>query len=163
MSFEFPVDRTAIMLFARALRDIDPVYSDPDHPRTVALGGVIAPPTFTVSCVNWDPHRPLEPKQRPAGKAPTQRRLRHMHAAQEFEYFHPIHAGDVLTVSVRRGGTWQKQGQRGGRLIFEESIEEHVNQDGVLCVRVTRLGVVTERVATNGPGEEHAAEPGPPD
>lgn len=43
--FTFPVDRSALMLFARSLGHIRPGFSEPDHSAPRAVGGIIAPPT----------------------------------------------------------------------------------------------------------------------
>jgi hypothetical protein len=152
-SFEFPVDRSAVMLFARSLGDIRPEYSDPDDPATSAVGGVVVPPTFVQSSAHWQPDyaldmtRPRKPgTQSSRGEGGGGGGLgRGLHAEQHYEYHHPINAGDVLTVSTRPGERWEKQGRRGGKLMFSETITEYRNQDGVLCVTARSVGVQTER------------------
>jgi hypothetical protein len=152
-SFEFPVDRSAIMLFARSLGDIRPEFSDPNDPATKALGGMVTPPTFVQSSAHWQPDYPLD-ITRPRKGPPTQPRGegggggglgRGLHAEQHYEYHHPIHPGDTLTVTSRPGERWEKQGRRGGKLLFSESVTEYRNQDGVLCVTARSIGVQTER------------------
>ncbi|MEX2081815.1 MAG: MaoC family dehydratase N-terminal domain-containing protein [Dehalococcoidia bacterium] len=152
--FEFPVDRTQVMLFARAVRDISPVYSDPDHNDTKAQGGIIVPPTFVQSSAHWQPNYPLDlTRPRPAGEEPARHRgdggggglARGLHAEQRYEYHHPVHAGDTLRVTTRPGERWEREGRRGGKLTFSESITEYRNQNGVLCVTATSVGVQTER------------------
>ena len=144
--FEFPVDRSAIMLFARALRDMNPVFHDPSHPATKAAGGIIPPPTFVQSNVHWvaqtglDHTRPgFVPSEGGGGGA------RGLHAEQHYEYHHPIHPGDTLRVTSRPGEKWEKEGRRGGKLLFSENILEFRNQDGVLCVTARSVGVQTEK------------------
>jgi hypothetical protein len=150
--FEFPVDRTQVMLFARSLLDIRPEYSDPGDPATKAAGGIVVPPTFVQCSAHWDPNYYLDltrprkggPAERPAGRAEGGLG-RGLHAEQHYEYHHPIHAGDTLTVTTRPGERWEKQGKRGGRLLFSESITEYTNQVGVLCVTARSVGVQTEK------------------
>ena len=151
-SFEFPVDRSAVMLFARSLGDIRPEYSDPEDPATQAMGGIVVPPTFVQSSAHWQPDYPLDLTRPRKGGAPSGRGGgeggglgRGLHAEQHYEYHHPIHAGDTLTVSTRPGERWEKQGRRGGTLRFSETITEYRNQDGVLCVTARSVGVQTER------------------
>jgi acyl dehydratase len=147
--YEFPVDRSAVMLFARALGDIRPEFSDPDAPETRGLGGIVAPPTFVQSSAHWQPNNPLDrtrPRGGPAREGGEGGGLgRGLHAEQHYEYHHPIHAGDTLTVTTRPGDTWEKQGRRGGKLKFSETVTEYRNQDGVLCVTARSVGVQTER------------------
>jgi hypothetical protein len=70
---------------------------------------------------------------------------RGLHAEQHYEYHHPIHAGDALNVTTRPGNRWEKEGRRGGKLMFSESVTEYRNQDGVLCVTATSVGVQTRK------------------
>jgi hypothetical protein len=153
-SFEFPVDRSAVMLFARSLGDIRPEYADPDDPATKAVGGIVVPPTFVQSSAHWQPDYPLDltrprksgaPSQRGGGEGGGGGLGRGLHAQQHYEYHHPIHAGDTLTVSTGPGERWEKQGRRGGKLLFSETITEYRNQDGILCVTARSVGVQTER------------------
>ena len=150
-SFTFPVDRSAVMLFARSLGDVRPEHSDPDDPATQAVGGIVVPPTFVQSSSHWQPDYPLDLTRPRKGGAAPQRDGdggglgRGLHAEQYYEYHHPIHAGDTLTVSTQPGERWEKQGRRGGKLLFSETITEYRNQDGVLCVTARSVGVQTER------------------
>ncbi len=148
--YEFPVDRSAVMLFARALGDIRPEFSDPDNPATRAVGGIVVPPTFVQSSAHWEPNYALDltrpgRAERPASGGGGGGLGRGLHAEQHYEYHHPIHAGDTLTVTSRPGERWEKQGRRGGKLLFSESITEYTNQDGVLCVTARSVGVQTEK------------------
>jgi hypothetical protein len=148
--YEFPVDRSAIMLFARALGDIRPEYSDPNDPATQAVGGIVIPPTFVQSSAHWQPEYPMDmtrPRKnpRPASEPAPKRTGRGLHAEQHYEYHHPVHAGDTLTATSKPGETWEKQGRRGGKLLFSEGVTEYRNQDGVLCNTAHAISVQTER------------------
>lgn len=152
-SFEFPVDRTQIMLFARSVLDINPAFVEPDSPEAKANGGLVTPPTFVQSSAHYQPDYALD-LTRPRKQAASPSRNggggggglgRGLHAEQHYEYFHPIHPGDVLTVTTHPGERWEKEGRRGGKLMFSESITDYTNQEGVLCVRARSVGVQTER------------------
>ncbi len=158
--FEFPVDRTQVMLFARSLLDISPVFSDSNHPDTKAQGGIIVPPTFVQCSAHWQPNygldmtRPLSDAEKAARAVAQAQRAggggggavgRGLHSEQHYEYHHPIYVGDTLTCTTRPGERWEKEGRRGGKLTFSESITEYHNQDGVLCVTARSIGVQTER------------------
>ena len=150
-SFEFPVDRTQVMLFARSVLDPRPEYCDPNDPATKAIGGMVTPPTFVQSSSHYQPDYGLDLtrpslKPKPAAPAGGGGGLgRGLHAEQSYEYHHPIRVGDTLTVTSRPGKTWEKEGRRGGKLQFSESITEYRNQNGVLCVTATSVGVQTEK------------------
>ena len=158
--YEFPVDRSAVMLFARSVLDINPAFCDPDDAGTVENGGIVTSPTFVQSSAHWEPNYVLDltrPKTE-AEKAELAERAkaaggggggeglgRGLHAEQRYEYHHPIHPGDTLQVTSKPGNRWEKQGRKGGKLMFSESVTEYHNQDGVLCVTATSVGVQTER------------------
>src|SRR5215471_19204786 len=58
----FPVEAGHVLTFARAIGDDNPVYRDPELAATSEVGGLIAPPTFTIASAQWDPDYPLRPK-----------------------------------------------------------------------------------------------------
>lgn len=158
---EFPIDRTAILTFAAAIGESNPIYWDRDYARSTPLGDVIAPPTFGISSAHWDPgyglrglrkipaRKAAEPP--PAASAPKSggdatggRNLtRVLHAEQRFEYRKPLQPGTRLMVSTRPGKTWQKEGKRGGTLAFSESITEYRDEAGEIVLVATSVGVVT--------------------
>jgi hypothetical protein len=55
----------------------------------------------------------------------------------------------VLTATTGDGKTWEKEGRRGGKLLFSESITEYRDQNGELVVTARGVGVRTERPATS--------------
>ena len=140
MSIErFPVEEGHIMLFARAVGDPNPVYSDAAYAAESEVGGIIAPPTFVQSSVHFASERKL------GGATPPQvPNPRGLHAEQEFQYHRPLRPGDVLSVDVRPGERWEKQG-RSGKLIFSERIIEYRDQQGDLVVTARSIAVVTEQ------------------
>jgi hypothetical protein len=50
-----------------------------------------------------------------------------------------------LTVTGRPGKSWEKEGRRGGKLRFTESISEYRDQDGELVVTATGVSIITEK------------------
>lgn len=158
----FPVEEGAILLFARAVGDPNPVYADASYAATTEAGGVIAPPTFVQSAAQFDPDYPLRPKfgepwlgsgrtptGRPAGEGSSGGGIgRGLHAEQEFHYHRPARPGDILSATARPGERWEKEG-RSGKLLFSESITEYRDQAGELVVTARSVGVVTERPVTS--------------
>ena len=69
-----------------------------------------------------------------------------LHAEQHYTYHRPLVAGEVLTVTVRPGESWEKQGRRGGTLQFSETITEYRGADGQLVVTARGVGVRTGQV-----------------
>ena len=68
-----------------------------------------------------------------------------LHAEQHYEYHRHPKPGDVLSATTKKGETWEKQGKRGGKLTFSESITEYRDQNGDLVVTARSIGVRTEK------------------
>ncbi len=156
--FSFPVDATAIMLFASALGETNPVYYDEAQARRTPLGGVVAPPTFAVASAHWNPRHlfrgvrripalPPAPEPDAAAQRPERGEVgpvaRILHGEQRFEYHRPLRPGMRLRVSIRPGKSWEKQGRRGGRLRLSEIVSEYRDEAGELVVTATSVGIVT--------------------
>jgi hypothetical protein len=158
----FPVEAGAIVLFARAVGETNPIYFDADYAAQTEVGGVIAPPTFVQSGAQFDPDYPLRPKpgQPWMGSGRNATGLAAapgggsggggLHAEQEFTYHRHLRPGDVLTASGKPGSTWEKEG-RSGKLVFSESITEYHDQHGELVITARSVGVRTERPVTEDP------------
>ena len=154
----FPVEASHIMMFARAIGDENPVYTDPSSPEAAAFGGVIAPPTFTMANSQFDPDNALRPRpgqpwfgsaKEPSGAEVA--RSGRLHAEQHFEYHRPLVAGEVLTATERDGKEWQKESKRGGTLSFEEKFIDYTNvETGELVVTARFVTVVPSQVPTQG-------------
>jgi acyl dehydratase len=156
---EFPVDRTAILAFAAALGESNPIYWDERFAKTTPLGGVIAPPTFAVSAAHWNPAyalrgvRRIPPPPAAAGAGEGAAKAggrggggsltRVLHGEQRFEYHQPMRPGMRLTVRTRPGRSWEKEGRRGGAMRFSETISEYRDEHGELVVTATSVNIVT--------------------
>src|SRR6476620_3579246 len=155
----FPVEAGHIMMFARAVGDDNKIYHDEAYAKATEVGSVIAPPTFVQASAQFDPDYSLRPKiGQPwfgSGKEPTGIKREKsssgggggggLHAEQHFEYHRHINPGDVLTATVKRGKTWEKEGKRSGKLKFSETITEYRDQKGELVITARGVGVQTER------------------
>jgi N-terminal half of MaoC dehydratase len=148
----FPVEAGHIMLFARAIGDANPAY----YGAMSGADPVPAPPTFVQASAQFDPEYFLRPKLGEpwfgSGRNATGVVRADggggggLHAEQHFEYHRPLRAGHVLTATVRPGETWEKQGRRGGKLVFAESITEYRDESGELVLTARGVGVRTEKV-----------------
>lgn len=160
---KFPIEAGHVMMFARSIGDPNQVYYDEAYAKGTEPGGLIAPPTFVQSSAQYDPDYPLRPKIGQewfgSGKGPTGITKKSggggggggggLHAEQHYVYHQPLKVGDVLTASTKPGKSWEKEGRRGGKLKFSESVTEYRNQDGDLVITATGVGVRTEKPATS--------------
>ena len=107
-SYEFYVERGKIREFADAIGDPNPIYRDPDYSAEMGFAGILAPPTLLRTFL-------YEPKA--ASEALKVKDWSYIvHGEQEFEYFAPIVAGDVLTAQERIAGITEKESRRAGKL-----------------------------------------------
>lgn len=151
----FPVEAGHVMLFARAVGDPNPIYRDPDHAATTEVGTVIAPPTFTEALQQFIPDYHMRPRigepwigsgRTPSGTAGAEPAWGStLHAEQHFTYHRPVRAGEILTATTRAGETWEKQGRRGGRLVFHESITEFRDDRDSIVVVARMVAVDMQR------------------
>lgn len=154
----FPVEAGHIMQFARAIGDNNPIYCDEAYAKKTELGGIIAPPTFLQASQHYEPDFPLRPRSgKPwfgsgknpigEGEAPgSEGGGIGLYAEHHYEYHRNVMLGDILSTTERKGDSWEKQGKRGGKLIFQEYITEFRDQQGELVVTSTIVGVQTEKV-----------------
>lgn len=158
--YEFPVDRTAIMLFASAIGETNPIYYDEEYAAGTPLGRVIAPPSFAAAGAHWDPNyflrgvrkipaaRPKPAKARSgessgSGGGGGGDLTRVLHGEQRFLYHKPTTPGMRLTVTTHPGKSWEKEGKRGGTMRFSETISEYRDEDGELVTTAISVGIVT--------------------
>ena len=106
------VELGKIREFARAVKDDKAVYRE----------GTLAPPTFLMTLAHWIGDMG---QARSAVKLDFRRLL---HGEQEFEYVKPIRAGDVLRFRSRTKEVFEKQGKRGGKMLFIIGETEFRNQ-----------------------------------
>ncbi|MEY4372274.1 MAG: hypothetical protein RL219_1043 [Actinomycetota bacterium] len=157
----FPVEATHILMFARSIGDPNPIYADAEYAAGTEVGSVIAPPTFVQASAQFDDEYPLRPvigkEWFGSGKEATGITKKSgggggggnggtLHAEQHYEYHRPLRAGEVLTTTVLPTRTWEKEGRRGGKLLFSETTIEYRTLDGELVVTARGVGVRTEKV-----------------
>ena len=160
---KFPVEAGHIMMFARSVGDDNRIYHDEEYAATTEVGGVVAPPTFVQASAQFDPDYFLRPQPgKPwfgSGKEATGIKRDEkgsdggtavgsgggLHAEQHYEYHRQALAGEVLYPTVKPGKTWEKQGKRSGKLVFNETIVEYRDGDGELVITARGVGVRTER------------------
>lgn len=160
----FPIEASHVMMFARAVGDANAIYEDAEYAKGTEPGAIIAPPTFLQASAQFDPDYFLRPKigepwfgsgreatgVKKDGSSSGGSGGGGLHAEQHFEYHRTPKVGDVLTAEVKPGKSWEKEGRRGGKLMFSETITEYRDQNGELVVTARGLGVRTERPATAG-------------
>ena len=96
------VEKGAIIEFAQAIGDDNPVFNDEIVARNTRYGGLIAPPTFLRSVIVERPEYMFE--------MPYDRLL---DGGSEWEYFEPVRAGDRITAVSRITDMSERTGRMG--------------------------------------------------
>lgn len=171
---KFAIEASHIMMFARSVGDGNQIYYDADYAADSEVGAIVAPPTFVQASAQFDPNYGLRPRidgigwmgsgsnPTSVGRAPapaasseksesgsSERRSSGggggLHAEQRYIYHRHPKVGDVLSATNKPGKSWEREGRRSGKLVFNESITEYRDQDGELVVTAISVGVRTER------------------
>ena len=110
------VEKGAIIKFAQAIEDDNPVYNDEQAARESRYGGLIAPPAFLRSVGGDRPEYPLV--------MPFTRLL---DGGSDWEYFHTIRAGDRITAVAEIADINERTG-RMGLMVITSIVVTYRNQ-----------------------------------
>ena len=110
------VEKGAIIKFAQAIGDDNPLFNDEEAARQSRHGGLIAPPTFLRS---MPPGRSNVSVSSPYPAA--------LDGGSEWEYFEPIRPGDRITVTNYLADAFEREG-RLGNMLFMVRETKYVNQ-----------------------------------
>ena len=101
--FTMPIEWSKVREFARAIRDPNPLYFDPELAKK-ECGGIPVPPTFLQVAAFW-----MGEDSMPTANFDLRRIL---HGEQDFEFLKPVFVGDVLTgISRIAPGSWATPGR----------------------------------------------------
>ena len=123
------VEKGAIIKFAQAIEDDNPVFNDDMAARESRDGGIIAPPTFLRS-VGVD--RPTYPFDMPF--------TRLLDGGSEWEYFHPVRAGDRITAVSEIADINERTG-RMGLMIITSIVVTYRNQFNQVAATQTSTSI----------------------
>lgn len=122
------VEKGAIVKFAQAIGDENPVYTDEAEARKTRYGGIVAPPTFLRSITGVRLELPFD--------LPFQRLL---DAGSDWEYFQPVRPGDRITAVACLTDIRERTG-RLGLMVFTITKITYRNQfDEVVATQTNTL------------------------
>jgi len=127
------VDATSIRMWARAVGFDDPVFYDEAAARARGFEALPAPPGF----VGTPRFRPDEPEPGPPIRGLHPELTRSLNGGTEFEYRHPILAGDTLVASTTIVDLQEKEGSIGRMLIITRETTYHREEETVATLRAT--------------------------
>ena len=123
------VEKGAIIKFAEAIGDDNPVYNDEAAARASKYGGLIAPPTFLRSAVSARPDLPFD--------VPFDRVL---DGGSDWEYFQPVRPGDRITAVSRIEDINERNGSI-GLMLIQTIVITYTNQFGQVVATQTSTSI----------------------
>jgi acyl dehydratase len=136
--FTVEVERGAILRFAEALQDENPLYRDVEFARRMGYRDIVAPPTFPAS------FRPPQRQQWMLGLDEG----RILAGEQYFHYERPVVAGDVFECRLHFVGIEEKEGRSGAMQLLIQELRA-VDKEGKLVVTNGRVVVYRAPGALN--------------
>ncbi|MBU3649068.1 MAG: MaoC family dehydratase [Limnohabitans sp.] len=121
------IERGRLRLFAKAIGETDPVYTDVEAAKAAGYPDLPAPPTFIfgIELESGSTDRLLNLLGIPFRKL--------LHGEQGFTYHKPVCAGDTITVKPRITEIYDK---KGGALEFVVKQAQALNQAGELVAEM---------------------------
>lgn len=110
------VEKGAILKFAEAIGDANPLYTDEIAARKSSSGGLIAPPTFLRSISSGPPKVQI--------KSPYSAVL---DGGSQWDYFESVRPGDQITVTTCVAKLFERSGKL-GNMLFIVRETKYVNQ-----------------------------------
>ena len=123
------IEKGAIIKFAQAIGDDNPIFNDEEAARKSKSGCLVAPPTFLRSVGAGRPELPFE--------LPFTRVL---DGGSDWEYFEPVRAGDQITATVRIADMVERTG-RLGVMVIVTAVTTYTNQFGQVVATQTGSGI----------------------
>jgi len=160
----FPIDESQILFFTRSINDDNPIYHDSEYAKSKGLKRIIAPLTFVEAYHQFDSTYRLRPNPEKKWPGTPRKKITEsknnnkqkkqnkskggtgLHAEQHFEYHMPIYSGDTLFWEDGEAKSWEREGKKGGKLIFTEYVTQFFNQNDELVVTARKVTVITEKV-----------------
>jgi acyl dehydratase len=144
------IERGPVSVFADAVKDSNPVYQSLDAAKAAGFDSLPIPPTFPFAMVNFGRFREQQPEGWDSlgpmaevfGALMSKGGLI-LHGEQEFLYYGPVVAGDVLTMTGRIKDIYTKvSGEK--TMTFVVSEQDYHNQRGEHVL--TQVSTILHRV-----------------
>jgi len=129
----FEIEKEPIRRWAEAIGDSNPLYRDEEYAKKKGYRSIIAPPGFIAQYAY-----PVKAGQgRVRFRSPFARML---NGGNEYEFFKPIQAGDILTSTTKLAELFEREG-RMGKMLFIISETTYKNQDGEMVAIQRGTGI----------------------
>ena len=129
----YDVEKGAIRKFVEAIGDPDPIYRDEKAAQAAGFKTIVAPPTFLCT---------FRAQELPDLKIVFGGRVR-LNGGNEYEYYKPVYAGDIITVTAKYANVAERTG-RTGKMVFVFTDLTFTNQQGEVVATGRNTGIMRE-------------------
>jgi acyl dehydratase len=127
------IEKEPIRRWAEAIGDPNPLYRDEEYAKKKGYRSIIAPPGFIAQYAY-----PVKAGQmRVRFRGPFTRML---NGGNEYEFFKPVQAGDVITSTNKLAELFEREG-RMGKMLFIINETTYKNQDGEVVAKARNTGI----------------------
>ncbi len=138
----FEIEKEPIRRWAEAIEDPNPLYHDEEYARKSRYGGIIAPPGFLGNYAYPVKGSGPPPYLITASECPFSKNLA---GGNEYEFFEPVRAGDVVTATSKLVDLYERQGRPGiGRMLFQVIETTFRNQEDAVLIKALRTDILYE-------------------
>jgi acyl dehydratase len=132
------IEKEPIRRFAEAIGDSNPLFNDEEYAKKAGYRSIIAPPGFHPQYS----YRIKRGSRRMGADMPRIRSpfSRNLNGGNEYEFFQPIQAGDVISVTNRIGDIYERDG-RLGKMLFIISETVYRNQKNEVVFIMRHVGI----------------------
>lgn len=128
----YEIEKEPIRRWAEAIGNLNPLYHDEEYARSKGYRSLLAPPAFIG---NYD--FPIKAsRRRSLGDIST----RNLNGGNEYEFFKPAQAGDVLMATSKLVQLYEREG-RLGKMIFMVYEDTYKNQENELVAKARWTGI----------------------
>ena len=131
------IEKEPIRRFAAAIGDNNPLYHDEEYAKKLGYRSIIAPPGFQPTYSFPIKVPPMRAEAGPRFRLPFTRNL---NGGDEYEFFQPIQAGDVISITRRLGDIYERDG-RMGKMLFTINETVFRNQKGEIVLIMRGTGI----------------------
>ena len=129
----YQIEEGAILRFAEAIGDTNPIFKDKNEASKTKYGGIVAPPTFLRSIAHV---KAPEPKVQVKSPYPA-----NVDGGSEWEYFEPIKVGDTITATSYLADINERKGGKFGSMLIMVRETKYINQHGTVAALQRTTGI----------------------
>ncbi len=130
------IEKEPIRRFAAAMGNPNPLYYDEEYAKQHGFRSIVAPPGFNP--LYFFPIKTGEPQDE--AREIRSKFTHGLNGGGEYEFFQPIQAGDIISITHRTSDIYERDGRMGKMLfIISETVCRNIKGEIVLIIRNTGI------------------------